>query len=73
MEGTCTAKERVEDFKRIGKSEHSGVVERMTSGAILAVARQVFRWGWPGTMAVVGLAFLRVDQDLVGVVDLVFT
>lgn len=45
----------------------------MTSGAILAVARQVFRWGWPGTMAVVGLAFLRVDQDLVGVVDLVFT
>ena len=73
MEGSCAAKECVEDFKRVGKSEDIGG-ERVTSGVVLGVAGWLFGRGWrPGSMAVVGLAFVRVDQDLVSVVDLVLT
>jgi len=62
-------KNRVEEFKRVGKSEDTGV-EWMASGVGLGVAGWMFGRGWPDTMAVVRLAFLRVNQDLIGVVEL---
>ena len=48
----------------------------MTSGVVLCVAgwifsREIFSGDWPCAMAVVGLAFLRVNQDFISVVDLV--
>jgi len=48
-------------------------MERVTSGVGLGVAGWIFGRGWPGAMAVVGLAFLRVNQDFISVVDLVIT
>lgn len=45
----------------------------MTSGVMLGVAGWIFGRGRPGAMAVVGLAFVRVNQDLISVVDLVLT
>jgi hypothetical protein len=45
----------------------------MASGIFLSAAGRTWRRfgrGWPDTMAVVGFAFLRINQDLVGVIDL---
>jgi hypothetical protein len=72
VERTCKAKKRVEEFKRVCKSEDIGV-ERVVSGVVLGVAGWIFDRGRPGAMAVVGLAFLRVNQDLISVVDLMLT
>jgi len=69
VEGIFMTKNRVEEFKRVGKSEDTGV-EWMASGVGLGVAGWMFGRGWPDTMAVVRLAFLRVNQDLIGVVEL---
>ena len=70
MEGTCGAKKRLEEFERVGEGEDVVGVGRATSGVVLVVAGRFFGWRWPGAMAVVGLAFLRVVQDLVSVVNL---
>ena len=39
----------------------------------MSMAGWVFGWRWPDTMAVIRLAFLRVIQDLICVVDLMVT
>ena len=62
----------MEEFKRVGKREDVGG-ERVTSGVMLGVVGWLFGRGWPGAMAVVSLAFVRVNQDLISVVDLVLT
>ena len=45
-------------------------MERLASGVILWVPGWILGRGWPEAIAVVGLAFLRVTQNLVSVVDL---
>jgi len=48
-------------------------MEGVTSGVGLGVAGWILGRRWPGAVAVVGLAFLRVIQDFISVVDLVIT
>lgn len=45
----------------------------MTSGVVLGVVGWIFGRGRPDTVAVVRLAFLRVNQDLISIVDLIMT
>lgn len=72
VEWASMAKNRIKQLERIGKSEDIGA-ERVGSGGVLSRAGLVFGWGWPDTMAVVRLAFLMVNQDLVSVGDLMAT
>lgn len=71
VQGTWVAKERLEQFERVSESEDIARVERLTSGVTLGVSGWLFGRGWPDSMTVVGLAFLRVSQNFVSIVDLV--
>jgi len=66
------AEERVEEVEWVCKCEDTRA-EWVMSGVIIGVAGQILGRGRPDTMAVVRLAFLRVVQDFISVVDLMPT
>ena len=49
------------------------ILSSVVGWVLSSVVGWILGRGWPGTVAVIRLAFLRVNQDLVSVVDLMST